>query len=1136
MGHLSFLRRAILAAFVGLLAVALPAKPIAFELPAQPLADALVAFSKQSGADVLFSFADLKDVRSAAVVGEHEPERALDQLLRDTGFKAVRNEAGKFVITKAPARTGSVRGALLWPEGGAAEGVSVFVRETGQSTRTDRQGQYVFAEVPAGTFLLVAKADGYQPLHLTDVNVRAGQDLILSRQTMRRASDLTRLEPFSVTAEAVTTLSEYEVTDSRTLPFSSANLDLPRTINDAQPYYIFDAEEISQSGAVTLEEFFRREMPMSTSASANADFSGNFTMGSLSSINLRGLGADKTLILVNGRRIAGVKVATAEMQPDLNGIPLNSVERVEVLPTSAAAIYGGGAVGGAINIILKRDYAGGGVHYSYSDSFDGYSPINTAGFNWGQSLEGGRTHFTVSGQWTDTRPLVALDRQEQLEAGIRRILAAAPELIFNATTGAYFGALPNIRPQLATQTTLTFKNGAGVIPSRLTHIPAGTSASTPLATLRAGLLANAGQWNYDLPLGTQTPGGLLRTLGQQREMRGVNFSFRRQMRPGIEAFLTFSRTESNSRGMQNPFSMPLNVPATASTNPFTTAVSVAVPNALPVPQMFSLDTAMISTGLNFRLPGDWRGQSEFNWTNNRYESSFPQTDTTALTLALANGSFNPFVDALLYPQDLGRFLGTNSGRGATETRGVNMRAAGPLPALSWGSPTLTLGAEWREEERPYYINDVLYPITTRNNTRTAYYPKRQRTESVYLESLLPLSPKGTRPGLHSLELQVAGRYDRYVAGLGTNYTLELLELGTITQGVPTQGGKAVFYDGVYESTNYTLGLKYQPREDVTLRVSSASAFTPPTGLQLSESSEPGAGTVVVQDPRMGGSAIVRTITGGNASLKPQSSTSLNAGIIWEPRWAEGLRVNVEYYRIKQQDRIATLTAQQVVTQEATYPDRVVRDAAGFISIVNISNLNLYQNDSEGLDLSVSYRRKTAAGTFTLKATDSVALAMKTQYALAQPMYDAAGYSTSDGGTPRHRGTASLAWQRNKWTLRWNTRYTHSFKVYGAAGGPSSLQNANGGVYLTHVAAQGRDTIPSQTYHDVLAVYDFGRRPEAKGLLARALDGLSLQAAVSNLFDRVPPFDTSGGGFYTAYTSTYESIRLRTYTLTLRKQF
>jgi outer membrane cobalamin receptor len=100
-------------------------------------------------------------------------------------------------------------------------------------------------------------------------------------------------------------------------------------------------------------------------------------MGASSSINLRGLGSLQTLILINGMRTANFANRGATFQPDVNGIPLAAIDRVEVLPGSASAIYGGTAVGGVVNVILKRSYTGDRVSSSYQNTFDTDAPIRT---------------------------------------------------------------------------------------------------------------------------------------------------------------------------------------------------------------------------------------------------------------------------------------------------------------------------------------------------------------------------------------------------------------------------------------------------------------------------------------------------------------------------------------------------------------------------------------------------------------------------------------------------------------------------------------------------------------------------------------------------------------------------------------
>src|SRR5882724_1105411 len=124
--------RILLLCLAGLLPVVARAEPVEFDLPAQPVADALLAFSKQSKREVLFSFDGLHQVQSTAVLGRFEPEDALVHLLRNTGFTTRRNSNGKFIIVPARSTAGAIEGRLLAPDGQAASGVQVVILDTRQ--------------------------------------------------------------------------------------------------------------------------------------------------------------------------------------------------------------------------------------------------------------------------------------------------------------------------------------------------------------------------------------------------------------------------------------------------------------------------------------------------------------------------------------------------------------------------------------------------------------------------------------------------------------------------------------------------------------------------------------------------------------------------------------------------------------------------------------------------------------------------------------------------------------------------------------------------------------------------------------------------------------------------------------------
>src|SRR5262249_28371046 len=137
----------------------------------------------------------------------------------------------------------------------------------------------------------------------------------------------------------------------------------------------------------------------------------------------------------------------------------------------------------------------------------------------------------------------------------------------------------------------------------------------------------------------------------------------------------------------------------------------------------------------------------------------------------------------------------------------------------------------------------------------------------------------------------------------------------------------------------------------------ATAFLPPTPAQLIKDPQPGDSPTLVGDPKTGQSQVsVLTVGGGNPALQPQDSRSLNAGIIWAPRWRlrADLRLNVEYYKIEQFNAIGSLTASQIVGQESIYPDRVTRNGSGTITLVDISAVNLYRRETEGWDLNADF--------------------------------------------------------------------------------------------------------------------------------------------------------------------------------------
>lgn len=139
-----------------------------------------------------------------------------------------------------------------------------------------------------------------------------------------------------------------------------------RGIKDsASPVLIFDREDLDRTGYATTAEFLRTLPQNFIGDGIPLDGS---NVDSIHSPNLRGLGRDNTLVLINGRRMAPTNIGAAT---DLSSIPLNAIERIEILADGASAQYGTDAVAGVINVILKSGYIGAETELRYSDTTAG---------------------------------------------------------------------------------------------------------------------------------------------------------------------------------------------------------------------------------------------------------------------------------------------------------------------------------------------------------------------------------------------------------------------------------------------------------------------------------------------------------------------------------------------------------------------------------------------------------------------------------------------------------------------------------------------------------------------------------------------------------------------------------------------
>jgi iron complex outermembrane recepter protein len=961
---------------------------------------------------------------------------------------------------------------------------------------------------------------------------------------LKTATAGSKLGPTQVKPDTADVLVESQQPKEK--PFSGMNVDIPRTIDDVQPYTIFDSETIEQSGATNIEDFLKQRLTMNTVAQTNSQvIGGNASSGgNTSTINLRGLGTNETLILVDGRRMAGVNISSGNggvNQPDINGIPLAAIDRIEILPSSASGIYGGSAVGGVVNIILKKNYTGGDVRVSYDRPTSGDAPIRTLTATYGTGFEDGKSHVMVTAQYSDSQPLYVGDRANLIDRGYATILKNDPSFLGydpTLTTAAFplLGATPNI---------FGYNSTTGA-PANLTLKGTNTAFNCPTATLPVGYSATSNpstiipcKWNLGLPEVNQPPTGLLTPLGSNPKVESLTATFTREMNDRIEFFADGLFASNKSFQEVSQLSLGEIVSSTSPFNPFNQSVFVTLPDDFTTPFNTTSTTYTATMGFKVDLSHHWNSEMDYTWSKNTFESSSYGTNFPYPS-PFSNGPLNPFVDTLAHPLDLDPYLTSTPFNGSDILNDVAFRAAGPVGTLPWGDPQLNFGLEHRKENTPGSVLPTTDAPGSTLAQSTIYFPQSQSTDSLYVEGTVPLvTSKNAIPGIKSVDLQVTDRIERYSVNAGSEGEITYNTTPPSYQIVPTPpnanangyGGTPLQSTATYSSNNQTIGLKYEPIDDVIVRASHATAFLPPTPIQLLVDPVVTPNGTTITDPKTGGTYQVNTISGGNASLTPQSSKNWDLGLIYEPKEdaLKGLRVNLEYYQIEQFNYITSLTGDQILNDPGL-ASRVTRSpTTGLVTLINESLINATEFKTEGFDFALDYRMQTAVGTYYFHLAATRMEHNLQQYSVGAPDYELAGAPIPDGGSAKWKGNGSVNWAYRNWNLGWNVTWFGSYPQQGYPADPIY------GSIPSIIAAQGGDYIPSQIYHDFFAGYTFNSSSGAThpSLGSTLTDGISIQLGIKNVFNTLPPLDVSYGPFY---ASPYGDLRLRDVWLTVKKTF
>jgi outer membrane receptor protein involved in Fe transport len=757
----------------------------------------------------------------------------------------------------------------------------------------------------------------------------------------------------------------------------------------AMPVLSFDSVDLERRGVSRLADI-RWAIPQ---LGASIGFNDNMMNSGTSraqtvstSFNLRGLGGNSTLVLINGRRVphTGQEApggAGGREDFNIDGIPVAAIDRIEVLPQGASAIYGSEAIAGVVNIILKDGFRGGELQYVYDNTFDKDAANKSVSFTYGVTQ--GKFKAFFSGSFTEQDALASRDRWFTSTSD-RSSAGGSNGLLYTAYAGA--GTLStSYYPDPA------YSPSAAKLPGLTTSVvalPSGTAGSGYTAAQLSSLSLGS---HYDaLNYGNQIDPSVARSV-----VANLDYSFSRWLRP----YATVRWSDSKTYTDGTPLMMIQQLPAGYVGNPFAVPVYLSkVFYDLPVSKTESIQlNSGFNAGISGELPAGWRYDLGASVSRNTVRDIASNTGWNFTALSAAMTAATPVV--LTYDSLSGKdpnaaglmlsLLNSSNHKDVTTVTQYQGQADGPVWTGWAGDINLAAGGERTRE----HVTFSRFPAIS----YLLNAPFERTIDAGFGELRVPLlSDRQQIPFVHHFETGAAVRHERY-SDMGNN-------------------------------TSSTFNTMFQPVKWISLRASRAEGFKAPKLYDLLAPNYSTTTTISarsnVTDTLRNNEAVIGTYnltTGGQPNLKAEHSTSKNLGLVMEVPKIKGLSFSVDYWKLHYYDQVGSPSYQVLID---FFPKRVFRDGTtGKITGFDTSNINMARVDMKGIDYQISYDRSCAIGDLQFSLSTSIPDDRITQ---ATPASKAVMIPS-----PR-RTSASFFWGKDAWEAGISINYQSDYFSYNGA--------------------------------------------------------------------------------------------------------
>lgn len=872
----------------------------------------------------------------------------------------------------------------------------------------------------------------------------------------------------------------------------------------ALPVTVITRADVERTGAITAQDLVNL-IPSNFGGTVIANNVGS--TGNPSTANLRSLGSQYTLVLLNGRRLANY--AFGNNPVDLNSIPLSAIERIEVLRDGASALYGADAIGGVINFILRTDYQGIEVSAYGTKTSQGGGEVKsvsvTAGFG-DLKKDGFNAFITFSHQEDDV-----LKAAERAFAGT----AVRPDLGINKASRR------NGIPNLNFTDTLGNKY-VGVNPYRYKNCD-----NPDFALVLVNSATNCGtdyvKFIDLIPKATHDTGV-------------ARFLYQLNADNQLYAEGVYSKDNVTSTYSPAPYTKPMVYPVSGRFYPktivipkgytTTAAYKLADGTTLPAGTVLTQDITVTPTG---PLSGTWRtvaggGRTDLTETVNTrflvgskgtlsgwdYDLGYTYAKNDGvinfgpgkfsyakLTPLIASGAINVFgpQDAESLAALRGALLSGPQQSAISLANQVDLRVSRELMQLAGGPAGLALGVSYRKEE----LNQISYPILETGDEVGGSGPiptvaGSRKVLAFFAETNLPVTKQ--------IELQGSARLDSYNNSFGASFSKVSPKVAIRFQPSP---------DFVMRGS-YSLGFRapslYEALRPFTAGNNTNGNYSDPVRCP---NGKPITSKNPVGEAQDECDIQLDTATAGNRNLKPEKSKQFSLGLAFSP--TRNFSGSLDYWNVTIDDAIIRKSEIQVFSDPVKYrdffyrydpvadPDRT-RPIKGSVNpdfplaYVFLPYENAASVFAAGLDLNLNFRERieSIATQVTLNFDGTMFTKHGYQYPGVAAVSDLGNYKDF-GPTPRYRSVTTLGLGRGDWF----GSLTHNFS--GGYGDFTDPLAVNGTTYLA-----SRTVRAAQTWDTQLGWKGF--------------KGLEVVFGVKNILNTDPPSSRTSQYFQVGYDAQF----------------